>query len=417
MHLDHSRSTISRAFHPSQTIGHSVILSSRTKTVAQRRECTKTMSDIDALEIPRRDVNVAVVDVFASRSYVSASSRCQSSLSCSVDRQCLREHAIREEVTTNRFLRYLCAATGKRLVILFPEDAPFNRARSITLETLDAIGNCLASCIQERCPMMDIVPIIPWVAEVTQERLDNICMPESIQHHVYALRRDKKKALKLLNDIAAKQMSVTGAKSQYEYKLQPVSIAAVDDTRSKENENFESDHFPYVSTKARIIGDWDESLDCRFDIVACGGTFDRLHAGHRLLLSAAAVVARRQIFIGITTDKLLANKKHGELLEPYEVRESAAVEYMKRVNDNIKVTSGALHDPAKPPLAATDPNFEAVVVSEETIEGAEKINDVRISLGFKPLVIVVVGLISADGKSGKLSSTQLREQEVGNHSS
>lgn len=31
-----------------------------------------------------------------------------------------------------------------------------------------------------------------------------------------------------------------------------------------------------------------------------GGTFDRLHAGHRLLLAATALVAREHIFVGIT---------------------------------------------------------------------------------------------------------------------
>lgn len=34
--------------------------------------------------------------------------------------------------------------------------------------------------------------------------------------------------------------------------------------------------------------------------VAVGGTFDRLHAGHRLLLAATALVSRQHIFVGIT---------------------------------------------------------------------------------------------------------------------
>jgi hypothetical protein len=31
-----------------------------------------------------------------------------------------------------------------------------------------------------------------------------------------------------------------------------------------------------------------------------GGTFDRLHAGHRLLLAATALVATHSIFVGVT---------------------------------------------------------------------------------------------------------------------
>jgi hypothetical protein len=37
-----------------------------------------------------------------------------------------------------------------------------------------------------------------------------------------------------------------------------------------------------------------------FDFVAVGGTFDRLHAGHRLLLAATALVCKQQVYAGIT---------------------------------------------------------------------------------------------------------------------
>lgn len=49
---------------------------------------------------------------------------------------------------------------------------------------------------------------------------------------------------------------------------------------------------------SRVIGDWQGPL--AFRRVAVGGTFDRLHAGHRLLLAATALVALGDIFVGIT---------------------------------------------------------------------------------------------------------------------
>lgn len=163
-----------------------------------------------------------------------------------------------------------------------------------------------------------------------------------------------------------------------------------------------------ANTQARVIGDWNNG-PLQFKTVAVGGTFDRLHAGHRLLLAATALVATERIFVGVTSDKLLASKKNKDLLEPYEAREAAAVNYMKAVNPALNVTAGPLIDPKIPPLAATDPAFEAIVVSEETISGAEQINSVRQGLGFAPLVIVVVGLIGgATAAGGKLSSTDLR---------
>lgn len=37
-----------------------------------------------------------------------------------------------------------------------------------------------------------------------------------------------------------------------------------------------------------------------FPVVALGGTFDHLHAGHKILLSMAAWIARKKVIIGVT---------------------------------------------------------------------------------------------------------------------
>ena len=39
-----------------------------------------------------------------------------------------------------------------------------------------------------------------------------------------------------------------------------------------------------------------------FEEVAVGGTFDRLHVGHRLLLAATALVCTRRVYMGVTGD-------------------------------------------------------------------------------------------------------------------
>ena len=38
----------------------------------------------------------------------------------------------------------------------------------------------------------------------------------------------------------------------------------------------------------------------RYPVVALGGTFDHLHAGHKILLSMAAWIAARKIIVGVT---------------------------------------------------------------------------------------------------------------------
>ena len=40
-----------------------------------------------------------------------------------------------------------------------------------------------------------------------------------------------------------------------------------------------------------------------FEEVAVGGTFDRLHVGHRLLLAATALVCTRRVYVGVTGDR------------------------------------------------------------------------------------------------------------------
>lgn len=66
----------------------------------------------------------------------------------------------------------------------------------------------------------------------------------------------------------------------------------------------------------------------------------------------------------------------------------------------------------EPTQAELDPTMEAIVVSKETLAGAEAINKGRANRGFRPLVVVIVPVIGAGGPAGKLSSTQLRAQDA-----
>ncbi|GIL92559.1 hypothetical protein Vretimale_18970 [Volvox reticuliferus] len=158
-----------------------------------------------------------------------------------------------------------------------------------------------------------------------------------------------------------------------------------------------------------------------FERVAVGGTFDRLHAGHELLLAATALVAKRSVFVGVTADALLANKSHRDLLQPYETRVREAVSYMQAVRPGLQVEAGPLSDPKVPTLAELDPDMEALVVSVETLPGAAAINAGRRARGFRPLTVITVPVIGLCGSletgktssfSNKLSSSRLRALEA-----
>ncbi|GMH33831.1 hypothetical protein BSKO_01665 [Bryopsis sp. KO-2023] len=155
-----------------------------------------------------------------------------------------------------------------------------------------------------------------------------------------------------------------------------------------------------------------DEVPYRFDRVAVGGTFDRMHAGHRLLLSATALVSDRVVFLGITADKLLLKKNHKELLEPYDFRCQSAVDFIKSIRPSLEVTAAPLLDPMEPTAAETKKEMQALVVSEETISGGAAINEGRIRRGFDPLTIVCVGLVKGAEDSEKVSSTSLRAADA-----
>lgn len=145
-----------------------------------------------------------------------------------------------------------------------------------------------------------------------------------------------------------------------------------------------------------------------YDTVAVGGTFDRLHAGHRLLLTVASWSCRHHLRVGITSDSVLTGKSHSNLITSAEERAQNAVTFTKSVNPTLDlVTTSYLTDPSGP--AAIDPTIDALVVSAETASGASTINDARIRAGLAPLALLVVDVLRT--RHSKLSSTALREIE------
>lgn len=144
--------------------------------------------------------------------------------------------------------------------------------------------------------------------------------------------------------------------------------------------------------------------------VAVGGTFDRLHAGHRLLLSAAALVAEEVVFLGISGDALLTEKKHAALLEPLAIRSATAQKYLEACRPGLSVRVSTLSE--APPLAVSDASITALVVSSETLAGAQALAKARRDAGVTPdLEIIAVDLVRVAGRP-KTSSSALRARDA-----
>lgn len=192
-------------------------------------------------------------------------------------------------------------------------------------------------------------------------------------------------------------------------------------------------------------------------VVAVGGTFDHLHAGHKLLLTATALLLQpaaglqdppRRLIIGITGDELLKNKKYAEYLQSWEERQNAVVEFLISILSftlsdqeeaieivslrtshgpeihtklkacSINIECVEIQDAYGPTI--TDETVTALVVSGETRSGGQAVNDKRVEKGWKSLDVYEVEVLDAqdgpetplksDDFASKISSTAIRKQ-------
>ncbi|KAI9856087.1 MAG: hypothetical protein M1824_005682 [Vezdaea acicularis] len=191
--------------------------------------------------------------------------------------------------------------------------------------------------------------------------------------------------------------------------------------------------------------------------VAVGGTFDNLHAGHKLLLSMTAFLVdgqadeqARRLIVGITGDELLKNKKHHTYLQSWEDRQRGVADYLEAILDfrppgqksppepsiatpvteerarsvvlphKLMIECVEISDPFGPTI--TDPAISALVVSGETRDGGKAVNDKREAKGWPGLEVFEVDVLdthledepSAEMRAsyeGKISSTEIRRQK------
>ena len=137
--------------------------------------------------------------------------------------------------------------------------------------------------------------------------------------------------------------------------------------------------------------------------VVVGGTFDRLHLGHKALLRKAFEVGR-YVYVGLTSDEMIRNKPYAEKILPYELR---LMDLLKFFEVNGYTNYRVIKINTAIGFADRIKSLEAIVVSEETYKGALLVNRAREERGLKPLEIVTIKLVKS--RIGpKISSTLIR---------
>ncbi|KAG7691349.1 hypothetical protein KL930_001469 [Ogataea haglerorum] len=170
-----------------------------------------------------------------------------------------------------------------------------------------------------------------------------------------------------------------------------------------------------ISTKPAISSTVNASYQ-QYKVSAVGGTFDHLHSGHKMLLTASVFVTARLLIIGVTGPELLKNKKFAEYLESYETRVKKVKAFIELINPELQVEFHQINDICGPTASVKD--IDALVLSSESVKGGEYINKVRVEKGFPELEVVQIATIGGDEAGGfqnKLSSTQIRKKEYLGH--
>lgn len=137
---------------------------------------------------------------------------------------------------------------------------------------------------------------------------------------------------------------------------------------------------------------------------AVAGTFDVLHDGHKALLRRAFEVGDR-VVVGITSDSMASSGREESV--PLELRSSE----LRRFLDTLGQYSLFVIEDMYGPDEVMD-TVDVLVVSEETLENGNRLNERRAERGRPPMELSVVPLVMSTTGS-KISASAILRGEYG----
>ena len=141
----------------------------------------------------------------------------------------------------------------------------------------------------------------------------------------------------------------------------------------------------------------------KYKKIVVGGTFDRLHNGHRYLLSTAEHYGKKLI-IGLCSDEMVKKrKKDWQKIQSYVQRKKTIKNYLKKIRLSHNIAK--LENDSGP--AAESIDIEAILLTEDTLKNGLEINKIRRKKGLKELDYIVLPYF-LDCHNKKISSRNRR---------
>jgi pantetheine-phosphate adenylyltransferase len=138
--------------------------------------------------------------------------------------------------------------------------------------------------------------------------------------------------------------------------------------------------------------------------VVVGGTFDVLHKGHKVLLREAFELG--EVAIGLTSDKMAREMKNREV-QSFEERKKELESFI-REEFKTELEIVKIEDEFGFTLEA---DFDYIIVSPETYQKAEIINQEREKRNRKPIEIMKIDFVLAED-GNPISSTRILQGEI-----